>query len=191
MEASGVNRLAPEFWAALAASRPAGDEWRVRPPLPEVTPRLLASLAANGDRRFLIALQADEDALEDTRSRGLSIRTLELADETGARGRFLSVECREAVGHELFDLIGAELATALTTQPPAVAASRVIGKWRRFWGQIPRSLLSREEQLGLFAEVWFLAAGSSQPPTSAPPLPAGAALLVGGTTLSGRAAPSK
>lgn len=157
MEARGVIRLAPEFWAALTASRPAGDEWRVRAPLPEVTARLLASLAANGDRRFLIALQPGEDALEDTRSRGLSIRTLELADETGMRGRFLAVECREAVGHDLFDLIGAELATALTAQPPASAASRVLAKWRRFWGQIPRSLLSREEQIGLFAEVWFLA----------------------------------
>ena len=151
-----MSRLGPEFWAALAASRPAGDEWRVRPPLLEVTPRLLASLAANGDRRFLVALLPNEEALEDTRSRGLSIRTLELSDESGGRGRFLAVECREAAGHELFDLIGTELATALTAQPPATAASRVVGKWRRFWGQIPRSLLSREEQLGLLAEVWFL-----------------------------------
>lgn len=152
-----MSQLTPEFWTTLSASRPTGDGWRVRPPVPEVTSRLLASVAENGDRRFLIELEPGEEALEDTRSRGLSIRTLELAEETGARGRFLAVECRDVAGHELFDLIGTELANALTTQPPAAAASRVLAKWRRFWGQIPRSLLTREEQLGLFAEVWFLA----------------------------------
>lgn len=32
----------------------------------------------------------------------------------------------------------------------------VLAKWRRFWGELPRQMLSREEQLGLFAELWFL-----------------------------------
>ncbi len=33
---------------------------------------------------------------------------------------------------------------------------RVLAKWRRFWGVLPLQILSREEQLGLFAELWFL-----------------------------------
>lgn len=151
-----MSQIAPAFWETLAASRPAGDAWHVRSPFPIACPRLLASLAANGDRRFLVALQAHEDQLEDMRSRGLAIRTFDLADEAGVRGRFLAFECRDSGGHDVFDIIGEELANAINLLPPAEAAARVLAKWRRFWGQVPRSLLARAEQIGLFAEVWFL-----------------------------------
>src|SRR5207245_778158 len=36
------------------------------------------------------------------------------------------------------------------------SVARVFARWRRFWGQLPQHLLSREQQLGLFAELWFL-----------------------------------
>jgi hypothetical protein len=55
-------------------------------------------------------------------------------------------------------LIGGELADRLAsgqeTAPECV--TRVLAKWRRFWGQVPQQILAREEQLGLFAELWFL-----------------------------------
>jgi hypothetical protein len=151
-----VSRIAPEFWPELAATQPTGDELRVCPPLPEISPRLLAGLDARNERRYLIRLTSEECVLNDTRSRGLSVHTQGMADENGGQASFIVVECRDVGGHELFDVIGVELAGAVATQPPAQAVSRVLAKWRRFWGQVPRSLLSREEQIGLFAEAWFL-----------------------------------
>jgi len=151
-----VSGFGGDFWRALEATLPTGDDWRVRPPMPEVCTRFLASLSASGERRFLIPLQPEEESLEDTRSRGLSVRTLEMVEEGGVAGRFLVVECREVGGYELFDLVGEELATVVAVQPPATAVTRVLAKWRRFWGQVPRSLLSRQEQIGLFGEIWFL-----------------------------------
>jgi hypothetical protein len=49
------------------------------------------------------------------------------------------------------------LATALSMPgaKPADIVKRVLAKWRRFWGLLPRTMLSREEILGLFAELWF------------------------------------
>lgn len=50
---------------------------------------------------------------------------------------------------------------------PADTVKRVLAKWRRFWGLLPRTVLSKEEVIGLFAELWFFlvwlipAAGSS------------------------------
>jgi hypothetical protein len=149
-------RIAPDFWQSLVAARSTGEEWRVRTPFPELMPRLLGSVSVRGERRFLIALGENESAKDDTRSRGVSLRTLELTDGPGRSQRFLVVECLDTAGHELFDLIGAEIAQAMTVAPPAEAAVRVLAKWRRFWGQTPRSILSREEQIGLFAEIWFL-----------------------------------
>jgi hypothetical protein len=33
---------------------------------------------------------------------------------------------------------------------------QILGKWRRFWGQLHKPLLTREELIGLFGELWFL-----------------------------------
>ena len=32
----------------------------------------------------------------------------------------------------------------------------VLAKWRRFWSGVSQSALSREQQLGLFGELWFM-----------------------------------
>jgi hypothetical protein len=31
----------------------------------------------------------------------------------------------------------------------------VLAKWRRFWSGVSRGLLSKEQQFGLFGELWF------------------------------------
>ena len=151
-----MSRIAPDFWAALMATRSSDVELRVRAPLAEVSARLLGSISEGGMRRFVIALLPGEMPVEDFRSRGLVVFTVELIDERGLRGPYVTVECRDVAGHDLFDLVGGDLAAALANHPPAAAIKRVLGKWRRFWGQPPRALLSREEQIGLFAELWFL-----------------------------------
>lgn len=149
-----MSRIAPGFWTALAAQR--GSDYPVRPPLPEVCPRLLGGYSPNGERCYLVRLGELEEAIEDARSRGIKVTTIEMEDESGARGRYSVVVCQDSSGHELFDLIGAELAPALASLPPVAAITHVLAKWRRFWGQSPRRLLSREEQLGMVGELWFL-----------------------------------
>jgi hypothetical protein len=87
---------------------------------------------------------------------------LEVATRTltfdGLTDRYLDVTCHDPTGNDGFDLIGGELASRLSTQSEAAseAVQRVLAKWRRFWGQLPRQLLTREQVVGLFAELWFL-----------------------------------
>jgi hypothetical protein len=103
-------------------------------------------------------LAEGEEGLQDGLSRGLSVATRELTVGRQQAARYLDLECRDVTGHPVFDLIGREIAQALARQErqPAEIARRVLARWRRFWGQAPQSLLSREQLLGLFAEVWFL-----------------------------------
>ncbi|HEY4301266.1 MAG TPA: PD-(D/E)XK motif protein [Candidatus Didemnitutus sp.] len=150
-----MSQIAPDFWTALSPSASSGDDWQVRPPLAEICPRLLGSVARSGERRFLVALAAGEESVDDSRSRGFRVGSAELVDDRGATGRYVVIECRDAAGHDLFDVIGVDLAFAIATHPPAIAITRVLAKWRRFWGQLPRPLLSRDAQVGLFAELWF------------------------------------
>lgn len=144
------------FWEKLEASRSASDEWRVRSVAPDLTDRLLGGISRTGNRCLLIQLRPGEESLTDAKSRGLSVRTEQLTEGSNQTGPYLVLECVDATGHPLFDLIIADLATTLQNMSPAIAVSRVLSKWRRFWSQAPRTMMSREEQLGLFAELWFL-----------------------------------
>lgn len=154
-----MTRITPEIWNHLAHERSLGDSLLARLAAPDTTDRLIAAVGAEGGRHLLIRLAGDEKGIQDRNSRGLGVETRELTMSGHEPGSYLDIICHEPTGHEAFDLIGGEiadrLATGLETAPEVVA--RVIGKWRRFWGQVPRQLLSREEQLGLFAELHFLA----------------------------------
>jgi hypothetical protein len=153
-----VNAIAPEVWARLSNEQVRGETLWARRAAPDVTERLVAALDSDGKRHLLILLAASEGDVEDAQSRGVEVATRELAMPNHASGRYLDITCHDATGHEAFDLIGGELAERLVaggeTAPEIV--TRVLSKWRRFWGQSPKQLLSREKQIGLFAEVWFL-----------------------------------
>lgn len=123
------------------------------------TDRLLAALDSDGKRHFLISLADNEEDVGDLRSRGLAVYTQQLEGAGHPLGRYINLVCLDPAGHEAFDLIGNELAARLGSgqETASECVSRVISKWRRFWQDRPKNLLSTYEQLGLFAELWFLA----------------------------------
>lgn len=152
-----MSRLAPEVWARLGQV-PHGERLVARLAAPDVTDRLAAALYAEGQRHLLLTLRPGDAAHDDRESRGVSVTTRELSLAEQAAERFIDLICCDAAGHDAFDLVGGELADRLATgaETPAEIVARVLAKWRRFWGQLPRQMLSRESQLGLFAELWFL-----------------------------------
>lgn len=154
-----MNQIKPEVWRFLEVSRPLGDAITSRPAIPELTVRLLAALDADGKRHLIIRLDPEDTTLVDSSSRGVTVVTRELYVVGQTPSQFIDLACWDVNGHGAFDLIGGELAQGLarTDQPPALLCSRVLGKWRRFWGQIPKQVLSLEQQVGLFGELWFLA----------------------------------
>lgn len=153
-----MTALAPEVWNRLATEHVQGETLRARRAAPDISDRLIAALDSRGERHLLVRLNPAETDLRDAQSRGIEVFTRELAVPGHQPGRFIDVACHDAAGHDAFDLIGGELAQRLTTgkETAPEVVSRVLSKWRRFWGQVPKSVLSREERLGLFAELWFL-----------------------------------
>jgi hypothetical protein len=152
-----MSGIPTDLWKQLELSRPSGDELIGRQAYPEA-PRLLAAVDSRGRRHLLVALEAEEPALVDAGSRGLSVLTEELVLPGNERSRYINVTCDGASGYPMLDIIGGEVAERLhaLAEGPAEIVSRVLGKWRRFWGQLPSQLLTREAQIGLFAEIWFL-----------------------------------
>ena len=154
-----MSAIDPGVWKQIESSRPVGDELIGRPASPDATPRLLAAIDSRGRRHLLVSLMAEEKAFQDGSSRGLTIATQELTLRAGDAERYIDIACEDASGHPMLDLIGGELAGRLAGggSSPAESVERVLAKWRRFWGRLPQQLLSHEAQLGLFAELWFLA----------------------------------
>jgi hypothetical protein len=154
-----MSRIGSEVWTRLEGGRPAGDRLAARLAVPEVTERLLCALDSQGKRHLLIVLQSHDEELRDSHSRGLTVTTRELVIGGNEPARYLDLECRDPVGNPALDLIGSDLARELAraAMQPAEITRRVLARWRRFWGQVPRSMLSREQQIGLFGELWFAA----------------------------------
>jgi Putative PD-(D/E)XK family member, (DUF4420) len=153
-----VSAIGPEVWERLSSSRSMGDSLTARLAVPSVTNRLLAAQDSERRRHLLIQLQPAETELHDDQSRGVSVKTRELIVLEHGSGRYLDICCNDESGYSALDLIGGEIAVGLVAHgtTPARLVELVLAKWRRFWGELPRQMLSREEQLGLFAELWFL-----------------------------------
>lgn len=153
-----MTRIVPEVWTRLGNEPIHGETLWARRAAPDTSIRLIAAIDVEGQRHLLVLLLDGEGELQDQQSRGISVVTRELAIPNHEPGRYLDVVCHDTAGHEVFDLIGGEIADRLAAAhakaPESVA--RVLAKWRRFWSQLPRQILSRDEQLGLFAELWFL-----------------------------------
>jgi Putative PD-(D/E)XK family member, (DUF4420) len=158
METCRVSRLSPDIWVRLSEGQVQGEQLWVRQASPDQTDRLLAAVDPEGLRHLLIRLTVSEVDCTDTQSRGIIVTTREFAATGGELGRYIDIVCSDPSGHSAFDLIGEELADRMEarTEEPADTVKRVLAKWRRFWGDQPRTLLSRSEQIGLFAELWFM-----------------------------------
>lgn len=154
-----MNLIEPEVWMNLQEVGPIGDRLAARLGVPQITERLQCALDSNHHRHLLIALKPSEEDLNDTQTRGISVVTRELVTHGHESARYLDIECQDASGHAALDVIAGEMAGNLAQQDraPREIVERVLAKWRRFWGEVPKTLLSREELLGLFAELWFLA----------------------------------
>lgn len=160
MEDGGVvGRIADEIWRKLGNQRIDGDALSARVADPLTTQRVLAAIDSQGRRHLLVALHPSELGFEDRRSNGIEIVTRDLLLTDGSRDRYLDLTCREVAGFEMFSLLGHELALAQATEmeTPADAVLRLLNKWRKFWLSQNQPALTREQHIGLFAELWFLA----------------------------------
>lgn len=153
-----MTPVSADVWVKLSLDAGSGESMVARLAIPDVEPRVLAAIDSNGRRHILVRLEINDADVEDSQSRGISISTQTLNSPMLETARFIDLLCVDASGHAALDVIAGEIGERLSAglETPAQCVSRVIAKWRRFWGAIPKRMLSREEQVGLFSELWFL-----------------------------------
>ncbi len=147
-------------WSSLESAPPTGDaKLRVRQAVPGEHPDVLIALDAGLRRSLLVAVPSGESGQFAGRlSRGIAVRTVDLVVEKEEQ-RFVEVVCLDPDGEAALDVIARELVQALKAGASIARVhlvKNVLGKWRRFWADMPTGRLPPSEQLGLFGELWFL-----------------------------------
>lgn len=147
-------------WDLLEIQPPSGERLTVRLAMPRRRADLFIGLDSSGRRHVLVQIPSGEPSeLSERTSRGIGVQTVEMKVDDGQLRTFVNVACLEPQGHAALDVIVAEIADALDNGASigrVALVQNVLGKWRRFWSGVSQGLLSREEQLGLFGELWFL-----------------------------------
>ena len=153
-----MSKMEPNLWTNLESARPHGENLAAHAAIPDITDRVLCALDAEGARHVLVSLNPEEKELEDKQSRGFTVITRELRIHgSNMPGKYIDIASRDSSGYKALDLICEEIAAGFIEgrRSPDENVRQVLSKWRRFWGQIPQELLTREQLMGLFAELWF------------------------------------
>ena len=151
-----------EVWSKLSRDMPFGSEITTRVAFPDLSEIVLAAIDSSGNRHFLIPILASEDEIIDSESRGISVNTSDLRikgnGQVGITSRYIDIVCADRVGFEGFNLVGRQITESMSAKglTKAEAVRKVLARWRYFWGRIPSNLLSKEQIIGLFSELWFM-----------------------------------
>ncbi|MES0491810.1 MAG: PD-(D/E)XK motif protein [Leptospirales bacterium] len=145
------------FWHSINTDI-AGEKLAARIVFPEINNLLMCALDSKGQRHFLIPLSQTDKGYEDVLSRGVQVTTRELTIFDRDSELYIDLKCLEPRGYDIFNSIGEEICSALILRQlePVSVIKEVLAKWRNFWGQLPAHILTREKQIGLFSELWFL-----------------------------------
>jgi hypothetical protein len=165
MEAATVTSAHDEMgmrWDLLESQPPSGERFTVRLAMPSRSSEVFIAVDTARRRYVLVRIPDCEPcSVSERSSRGIAVQTVEMTiDKSGKVGVFVEVACLEQSGYAALDIVTFELVDALVAGASigrVRLVQSVLTKWRRFWSGVAQSILSREQQLGLFGELWFLA----------------------------------
>jgi hypothetical protein len=139
---------------------PGGERLTVRTALPGNHDDVLIALDAARRRYVLVRIPTGEPSeLAERTSKGIAVQTVEMRVDGDRTENFVEIACLESQGHAALDTIAVELVEALVAGASigrVRLVQNVLAKWRRFWSGVNQGVLSKEQQLGLFGELWFL-----------------------------------
>lgn len=161
MAAGSLNPNPHSFrWELLEGQPPTGARLTVRLAVPSVRNDVFIGVDSSRRRYVLVGIPDGEPHdLAERPSRGIAVQTVEMQIGGNDIAFFVEVACLEAHGHAALDVVIGELVQALDAGASigrVRLVQNVLAKWRRFWSGVDQGLLSKEQQLGLFGEVWLL-----------------------------------
>jgi Putative PD-(D/E)XK family member, (DUF4420) len=164
MEADFVTASVDERsmrWDLLEFQSPIGERFIARLAVPSRCVDVFIAVDAARRRFVLVRIPEGEPrSITERTSRGIAVQIVEMkVDDSGKNEVFVEIACLELTGYAALDIVTLELVDALIAGASigrVRLVQSVLAKWRRFWSGVSQNLLTREQQLGLFGELWFL-----------------------------------
>jgi len=150
-----MTEITEDTWRELEVNLPSYGLFNAKC----ISTKKQAFVAVNhqGNRHILLRISNIEEAVLDNRSRGLMVEGRNLIFNDSEEQPFILVGCTDKDGNKAFNLVVTDILLNIESgENSAVAVTRVLEKWRRFWGGASKQILSEEQIKGLFGELWFL-----------------------------------
>lgn len=140
---------------------PFGEDLTAKYVIKDLTQIFVMARDSLGYRHLLIGLQtADENSSLSQPCRGIKVTKLNFTMPGRSSGIFLDLQCIDPAGHNIFNSIGGEIASELGIRgedaDPEKIVTKILSRWKNFWGFQTQNILSLEEQTGLFGELYFI-----------------------------------
>jgi hypothetical protein len=149
-------------WDRLQKNIPRGEAYVARVAFPETSSSVLAAIDSSGNRHFLVPITPEDDLPADNQSRGMAVTVKNLHvkgnPDKSSPDRYIDISLKEESEKEIFDIIGYQIAMLVKDEkvPTSRSVRFILERWRHFWGNISANLLTKEEIVGLFSELWFI-----------------------------------
>lgn len=145
-----------ELWHKLPPASSIEFSGKRIPGFPAEAPVYVA-LDGLSHRHLLVEVPPESAKTEMRSTHGLSVTTDELRVRNFAGATYIDLECLQPNYHRTFAALVVDMLESLPkAKDRRKAVSACLERWRSFW-LVNQAGLSREEALGLFGELWFLA----------------------------------
>lgn len=153
-----MNVIEESLWTQI--QKPIGEELPAKHIFFDLSKRLFIALDRMGFRHILIESNSEIHSPIAAQFKGVQVSTRELVVSGGSQKEYIDLICREPSGYHIFNSIAGEIAQKIAeTNEDSDSIGIITGilaKWKQFWGSLPQDILTMEEQVGLFGELFFL-----------------------------------
>lgn len=147
-------------WDLLDLTPVSEERLAVRLADPDIRKDVFIAMDSSRKRYVLVAIPFGEPCeLSERISVGIAIRVVEMKVDNGVKKNFVEVICLDPQGYAALDVVISEISEALNSGASigcVRVVQNVLEKWRRFWAGAKQDLLTKEQQIGLFGELWFM-----------------------------------
>jgi len=153
-----MNVIEESLW--LQIQKPLGEELHAKHIFLELSRKFFIGLDRLGFRHILIESSNEDHSSLSMQFRGVQVVIKELVVSGGIQKTYIDLICREPAGHHIFNSIGGEIAQKIADRGEESDSIEVItailAKWKHFWGNYTQGVMTLEEQIGLFGELFFI-----------------------------------
>lgn len=153
-----MNLIEESLWTQI--QKPIGEELPAKHIFFDLSKRLFIALDRMGFRHILIESTSEIHSPFATQFKGVQVSIRELVVSGGSQKEYIDLICREPSGYHIFNSIGGEIAQKIAETSEDSDSigiiTAILAKWKQFWGSFPQDILTMEEQVGLFGELFFL-----------------------------------